>query len=160
MSFPSLSQAVVKYLFSIFLILIAASCATIEDDGGAALSPNIVPSATRQNFAQPQYQPQPYQPQAYQPVYQPPMYQPQYQQMPPQSYYYQQQPTYYPPQGGSRYYSNPYAIPPSSRYPYYDSDQYYVPPTYYNNLEKQVYGNSADSNKRDSTLSSPSNGPM
>ncbi len=33
--------------------------------------------------------------------------------------------------GGSRYYSNPYAIPPSSRYNVYDADHYYVPPSYY-----------------------------
>lgn len=37
---------------------------------------------------------------------------------------------------GSRFYSNPYAIPPSGNaYPYYDSDQYYTPPIYYNNVE-------------------------
>jgi hypothetical protein len=40
--------------------------------------------------------------------------------------------------GGSRFYSNPYAIPAyGSGYPYYDSDQYYQPPTYYNNVEPQ-----------------------
>ncbi len=52
-------------------------------------------------------------------------------------YYYSQPPAYY--NGGyqyqqqpaSRYYSNPYAIPPQNQYPYYDGDQYYVPPTYY-----------------------------
>ncbi len=32
---------------------------------------------------------------------------------------------------GSRYYSNPYAIPASPYYPQYDADQYYVPPAYY-----------------------------
>lgn len=37
---------------------------------------------------------------------------------------------------GSRFYSNPYAIPPTTQYPYYDADQYYVPPTYYRNIEK------------------------
>jgi hypothetical protein len=31
----------------------------------------------------------------------------------------------------SSYYSNPYALPPQNKYPYYDGDQYYVPPTYY-----------------------------
>ena len=35
----------------------------------------------------------------------------------------------YPP--ASRYYSNPYAFPPQNNYPYYDSDQYYVPPKSY-----------------------------
>lgn len=39
--------------------------------------------------------------------------------------------------GGSRYYSNPYAMPPSNQYPNYDVDQYYIPPTYYNNVEPQ-----------------------
>ena len=35
-------------------------------------------------------------------------------------------------QPSSRYYSNPYTIPPrNNQYPYYDGDQYYVPPTYY-----------------------------
>jgi hypothetical protein len=73
-----------------------------------------------------QYPPQP---QAYQQPYYPPAQQ--YQQ--PNPYYYQ--PQNYQPQviPGSRFYSNPYAIPPSSRYPNYDADQYYVPPTQYNN---------------------------
>jgi hypothetical protein len=35
------------------------------------------------------------------------------------------------PAPGSRYYSNPYAIPASPYYPQYDADQYYVPPAYY-----------------------------
>ncbi len=68
---------------------------------------------------------------------------------PPQGYAPQQQPYYYPPQQqpyyapqqpppGSRFYSNPYAIPPTSEYPYYDADQYYVPPTsYYARPEQQ-----------------------
>lgn len=34
-------------------------------------------------------------------------------------------------QPASRYYSNPYALPPRNVYPYYDVDQYYVPPTSY-----------------------------
>ncbi len=67
--------------------------------------------------------------------------------------YYYRQPSYAPPQRyapppqnsyygggnvtpGSRFYSNPYAIPPSTQYPYYDADQYYVPPTYYRNIEQ------------------------
>ena len=51
---------------------------------------------------------------------------------PPQQY--QQQP-YYTPKGGSRFYSNPYAIPASNYYPNYDADQYYVPPAYIQNNE-------------------------
>ncbi len=58
---------------------------------------------------------------------------------PPQNYQYQnqyQQPQYGSPYQvyptpGSRYYSNPYAIPASPYYPQYDADQYYVPPAYY-----------------------------
>lgn len=61
-------------------------------------------------------------------------------------YYYRSAPTYgnsYPPQyqpaqpysqraPGSRFYSNPYDIPPSPYYPNnYDVDQYYTPPSYY-----------------------------
>lgn len=82
----------------------------------------------------------------------------------PQPYYYQQPQSYYPPvapyqpQGGSRYYSNPYAIPPSSQYPYYDADQYYVPPTYYNNVERQQYGNPGGN--RNSVLSGAGASPM
>ena len=85
----------------------------------------------------PDYYRQPYQ-QNYQQGYQ---QQPQMYASPPPVY---QQPVYapppnYPPQyqggGGSRYYSNPYAMPPSTYYQRYDGDQYYVPPTYYNNVE-------------------------
>lgn len=62
-----------------------------------------------------------------------------YQNYPPQGYQqgYAPQPYgvpqgYAPAQPGSRFYSNPYAMPPGGGYyNYYDSDQYYVPPTYY-----------------------------
>lgn len=37
----------------------------------------------------------------------------------------------------SREYQNPYDFPPKKYYPYYDSDQYYVPPSYYHNIEAQ-----------------------
>jgi hypothetical protein len=71
--------------------------------------------------------------------------------IPPQAGYptlpYQYQQPYYPPQyqgsyysqaaPGSRFYSNPYALPPSNYYPTYDADQYYVPPAYYQNTEPQ-----------------------
>ena len=43
----------------------------------------------------------------------------------------------------SRGYSNPYNFPPHNYYQYYDSDQYYVPPTGYNNVEPQ-YPQSGD----------------
>ncbi len=86
-------------------------------------------------YRQPYQQPQaPYNPQ--QPAYaQPPAYQqpPVYAQPAPSRAYPQQ----YQNGGGSRYYSNPYAMPPQPGYsPYYDSDQYYAPPTtYYGNPE-------------------------
>jgi hypothetical protein len=66
-----------------------------------------------------------------------PQYQPQ-QYVPParQDSYYYSQPYYsggyqYQQQPASRTYNNPYAIPPQNQYPYYDGDQYYVPPTNY-----------------------------
>lgn len=37
----------------------------------------------------------------------------------------------------SRAYKNPYDFPSQNYHPYYDSDQYYVPPSYYNNVEPQ-----------------------
>ncbi len=43
--------------------------------------------------------------------------------------------------GGSRFYSNPYAIPAAPQYMRYDSDQYYAPPTYYNAREVQQQTN-------------------
>lgn len=56
----------------------------------------------------------------------------QYQQPYPPQYYvappYVAAPYQVYPGGGSRLYSNPYAVPPPQYYPQYDSDQYYVPP--------------------------------
>jgi len=49
-----------------------------------------------------------------------------------QQQYYPQQ--YYRP--NSRAYSNPYTLPQQYASPYYDTDQYYVPPTNYYNIEK------------------------
>ena len=62
--------------------------------------------------------------------------------VPAQPYYYQPVAPAYVPGGyqvpASRFYSNPYAIPPSSSgYQRYDMDQYYVPPTRYRNIERQ-----------------------
>lgn len=60
--------------------------------------------------------------------------QPYYQQVPSGYYVQQPYPAQYPQQvaPASRFYSNPYAIPPSNQAPqYYDSDQYYTAPTYY-----------------------------
>ncbi|NBX52935.1 MAG: hypothetical protein EBT63_04725 [Proteobacteria bacterium] len=76
---------------------------------------------------QPQYQP-PYQPQ---PQYQNPPYPSQY--YPPS---YSSPPYQVYPNAGSRFYSNPYAIPPSPYYQQYDVDQYYVPPTYSYGMEQ------------------------
>ncbi len=124
-------------------LLLAFSCA---GDGYDQFldQPQVAPQNTNQNFynqqpsyghsAPPSYNPYRQQAPAYQQA-------PQYQQAPtaPNPYYYQQ-PRYNQPapsyqQGGSRYYSNPYAIPPSAGYPNYDADQYYVPPSNYNNVE-------------------------
>lgn len=44
----------------------------------------------------------------------------------------------------SRYYNNPYALKPPANFPYYDSDQYYVPPRGLNN------SNSVNINSRNS----------
>jgi len=78
------------------------------------------------SYPQQQFQPQPQYP---------PQYQPQ-----PQQYYPQTYGTVAPyqvyPNAGSRFYSNPYAIPPSPYYPQYDVDQYYVPPTYSYGMEQ------------------------
>jgi hypothetical protein len=42
---------------------------------------------------------------------------------------------YYPP--NSRYYNDPYILPQQNASPYYDIDQYYVPPTNYYNIETE-----------------------
>ena len=75
------------------------------------------------------------------PAQYPPQYQPQqqYQPQPQQQYYpqtYGSAPYQVYPNAGSRFYSNPYAIPPSPYYPQYDVDQYYVPPTYSYGMEQ------------------------
>ncbi len=50
-------------------------------------------------------------------------------------------------QPASRYYSNPYAMPPQNQYPYYDGDQYYVPPTSYGIRNQDNSPNSSASQK-------------
>jgi hypothetical protein len=82
---------------------------------------------TPPNYPQPQPMPYsaPYQAQYYPPSYASPPYQ-----------------VY--PNAGSRFYSNPYAIPPSPYYQQYDADQYYVPPTYSYGMEQS--GNNRKSN--------------
>jgi hypothetical protein len=83
-----------------------------------------------------------------QPQYQQP---PQYQPQPPQ-YYPQTYGTVAPyqvyPNAGSRFYSNPYAIPPSPYYPQYDVDQYYVPPTYSYGMEQSGAPSNRSNNSR------------
>ena len=64
-------------------------------------------------------------------------YEPQYQQGQYPQYPQRQYQRPQAPQGGSRYYDNPYDEPPLNQRPQYDSDQYYVPPSYSNNLEPQ-----------------------
>lgn len=52
-------------------------------------------------------------------------------------YYYHYPKTYQPYyRPSSRRYSNPYRTPPTNYYPYYDFDQYYVPPIQYRNIER------------------------
>ena len=68
----------------------------------------------------------------YQPPYQAQYYPPSYSSPPYQVY----------PNAGSRFYSNPYAIPPSPYYQQYDADQYYVPPTYSYGMEQSGNRNS------------------
>lgn len=104
-------------------------------DAGArpvvAPNPNIIQRAPDSYYRQPQ----PYYPQ-----------QQNYYQAQPQPYYPQQQnygqqqqyqPAPYNGAPGSRFYSNPYSVPQPSYYPNYDVDQYYVPPTNYNNVEPE-----------------------
>ena len=74
---------------------------------------------------------------------QPPMVQ--YQAPYPAQYYppsYSSPPYQVYPNAGSRFYSNPYAIPPSPYYQQYDADQYYVPPTYSYGMEQSGNRNS------------------
>jgi hypothetical protein len=132
--------------FIAFCILLAASSCAGDGYDQFLDQSQGAPQNTNQNF----YNQQPSYGHSAPPSYSPyqqqvPQYQqrtPQYQQAPvaPNPYYYQQ-PSYAPQTpsyqqgGGSRYYSNPYAIPSSTRYPNYDADQYYVPPSGYNNVE-------------------------
>ncbi len=81
-------------------------------------------------------------PSGYQPIVpqQQPYYQQQYAPSPyqqvPQGYGYRPQSPYGQVAPGSRFYANPYDVPPAPQYyGRYDTDQYYVPPTYYNNVE-------------------------
>ena len=102
-------------------------------------SPNTVsPDYYRQQNPYQYQQPNPYQ------SYAPP-YQQQYQQAPSYAVPYQQG-------GGSRYYSNPYSIPAAPAGPGYyqrsDVDQYYSPPTYYNNVEQQKITQSSGAGSR------------
>ncbi len=114
-------------LVAVFLALVFSSCTTktyndemIDKTNAASRYPN--------GYQQQYYQPPQYQPYGQQ----------QYQQVP-QGYGYQQQgqmPYGQRVQSGSRFYSNPYDVPPAPQYyGRYDTDQYYVPPTYYNNVE-------------------------
>ncbi len=150
-----LEKALKSKLIIFCLFLLACSCSSepfLYDKPGfdAGTRPNEknpdspVTIAPDYYYRQPSYNQQNYTSQ------QPVQYQ---QQMPYQQpqYYYPQQPVYYHPYppvmapgynnygntGGSRFYSNPYAIPASAQYPNYDADQYYVPPTYYQNVEPQ-----------------------
>lgn len=123
---------ILSFIFFGFFLLTTTGCYSdpyMYDRAGfeSGTTPNQDPSMSgSQNRVAPDYyyrQPQGYNNQGGQPY-------------PPQNYQYQQPPQYGSPYQvypapGSRYYSNPYAIPASPYYPQYDADQYYVPPAYY-----------------------------
>ena len=44
-------------------------------------------------------------------------------------------------QPSSRYYNNPYSFKPPAQFPYFDSDQYYIPPRAEDNSENQSVTN-------------------
>lgn len=111
----------ITYFFTIFLVIMISSCSKnqyLYDQVG--FEPGAAPAENRSNATGQvpgyYYRAAPTAP----PYYPPQRYQPPYQQAP-----------------GSRFYSNPYAIPPAPYYPAYDSDQYYVPPSYYYGTEPQ-----------------------
>lgn len=135
---------------ALILLLVAASCGGdpylydrtgFDQDARPVVAPNPrAPNSVPPDYYQHQQQYGGYQqvpPQNYAP-YPPAYHQPIYPQPAP---VYQQ----YPQGGGSRYYSNPYAIPPAAGYyQRYDVDQYYVPPTYYNNSDYQGQRSNGD----------------
>lgn len=125
LEFTKLSKALFCISFSIFiqisiLTMILSSCSSKDEyrydsprfdvDSRSVVMPN--PNAPRR--VPPSYNPYYTQPQAYQPRS------------------YRNPSSYVPQQGsGSRYYSDPYAMPS----PQYDGDQYYVPPSSYSNYD-------------------------
>jgi hypothetical protein len=104
-----------RFALSTICLLLLVSCYANTTPERSS-TPNYSP-----NQNQYYYPPQGYQAPQYQQPYSPP-------------YPYQQQYNPYGNTGGSRFYSNPYAIP-QSQYAPYDSDQYYVPPSSYNGRE-------------------------
>ena len=104
-------QFITKLISTIHIVFSLFACSS--NDNQTAVKP-----AYNQYQQQPaQYAPPPVRQDGY---YYTPGQQPAYNSSP---YQYQQP--------ASRYYNNPYAMPPQNQYPYYDGDQYYVPPTYY-----------------------------
>ncbi len=140
------------FLVSFLIIFLTISCSKEEPylydktgfDPGEQPKVSNQPSSINKvapdyYYRQPAYSNYQYPPQPQ--FYQQPYYVPLQQYQQPNPYYYQP----YPPQNyqpqvvpGSRFYSNPYAIPPSTRYPNYDADQYYVPPTQYKNTSEAI----------------------
>ncbi len=124
----------------------------VEDISGtvAKVSPDYYrqtqyPPQTQQQYAPPQQMPPEYQqqaipPQPIPPQPMPPQAAPVYVQAAPYSPYSQNPyvSSYQVP--GSRFYANPYAIPPSPYYMNYDVDQHYVPPTSHNAVESLPQG--------------------
>jgi hypothetical protein len=116
-----------KSILFILIEIFVVSC-SVEPD----YIDNSAQQRNQQYNQQPQYQQPSAPPNQY---YQSPQYAP----VPQQQYYQSQQVPYsYGGAPASRFYSNPYDVQPMQQYrPYYDADQYYVPPTKYNNVELQ-----------------------
>jgi len=110
------SKFIVKTL-SFFVLLLVASCSTNQTPPtNSNYNQGFNQNQQNQQYQQPTYSA----PQA-------PAGQNYYNQPAPyynSGYQYQQRPA-------SKYYSNPYAVQQQAPYPYYDGDQYYVPPTSY-----------------------------
>lgn len=112
-------QNLLRSLPTALLLFGCTSTNTAYYKGSQPVEYHKLPSAVTQPVPQqatPNYYSQPYAPR------------PQYAPVAPQPY---QQRQY----GGSRSYSDPYAFP--AQYPYYDSDHYYVPPSYYNSSDSE-----------------------
>ena len=122
-----LPKAALLLLFTLFFGFLFSCQNNAANRYGSSRSVKQGRAQNQQQAPAPYYQQQGYVQQQYQPP------QPYYQQQAQQNYYQNA------PAPASRYYSNPYDIPPYGNHyaPRYDTDQYYVPPTSYQNIENQ-----------------------